>query len=65
MLKLFATGLAASFLLLTPAQAAPPATYGVQPHPQAVQRAGEQRQRQLQEQRQRFDEQRLQLQQDQ
>lgn len=65
MLKLFATGLAASFLLLPPAQAAPPAPYGVQPHQQAVQRAGEQRQRQLQEQRQRFDEQRLQLQQDQ
>ncbi len=65
MLKLLATGLAASFLLLPPAQAAPPAPYGVQPHQQAVQRAGEQRQRQLQEQRQRFDEQRLQLQQDQ
>lgn len=48
MLKLLATGLAASFLLLPPAQAAPPAPYGVQPHQQAVQRAGEQRQRQLQ-----------------
>ncbi|MCL8396025.1 hypothetical protein M9C63_29660, partial [Pseudomonas aeruginosa] len=41
MLKLLATGLAASFLLLPPAQAAPPAPYGVQPHQQAVQRAGE------------------------
>ena len=40
MLKLLATGLAASFLLLPPAQAAPPAPYGVQPHQQAVQRAG-------------------------
>lgn len=50
MLKLFATDLVASFLLLSPAQVAPPVSYDVQPHQQAVQRAGERRQRQLQEQ---------------
>ena len=56
-----ATGLAASFSSRPPAQAAPACapTYGSRTTAAGGARAGEQRQRQLQEQRQRFDEQRL------